>query len=37
MIEDIGEVIDSTTMVNRETWTVKVFQPTKIDKAAIGR
>jgi 2-polyprenyl-3-methyl-5-hydroxy-6-metoxy-1,4-benzoquinol methylase len=37
MIEDIGEVIDSTTMVNRETWTVKVFQPTKIDTAAIGR
>ena len=37
MIEDIGEVIDSTTMVNRETWTVKVFQPTKIDTAVIGR
>lgn len=29
MIEAIGEVLDSTTVVNREMWTVKVFQPTK--------
>jgi 2-polyprenyl-3-methyl-5-hydroxy-6-metoxy-1,4-benzoquinol methylase len=37
MIEDIGEIIDSITVVNQEAWTIKVFQPTKIDTAAIGR
>ncbi len=37
MIDTIAETLDSTTAANRETWTIKVFRPTKIDSATIGR
>jgi len=37
MIDSIAEVTDSTTAANRETFTIKVFRPTKIDSTAVGR
>jgi 2-polyprenyl-3-methyl-5-hydroxy-6-metoxy-1,4-benzoquinol methylase len=37
MLDAIAEVMDSTTAANRETWTIKVFRPTKVNSTAVER